>query len=161
MSREGRQNETFVSLDRVSEAVVVRPSNWRSDLFHYLTQNRDEFARRRPEHTWAQWAEAFERYGIRGNSTGPLTGRTLRQTWWRVRKFFGDPVADPILDAEKAKRKRRSPRKPTPPRPSVVLQPGEVAPGVRLVHAENSPEPKSQTVAVDPFADLRERMRKG
>jgi hypothetical protein len=107
----------------------------RSELFAWLSENRVEFAEHQSESSWAAWALALNRGGVSVKGGRPVTGRTLRQTWWRVRRHFGMPIREPILGAEKAKvQKRRSPRRATVRAPEPPLRPGEVAPGVRLAN---------------------------
>jgi hypothetical protein len=148
-----------MSVDQVSGSHSNDQVDVRSDLFRWMALHRVEFAAKRDQHTWAGWAEAFEKVGIKPRTSGAVLAKTVKQTWWRVRKYYDEPTGEPILDAEKAKvSRRRSPRKPSQPRPPVVLRPGEVAPGVRLVEVVKAPEPVKSAVE-DPFAALRERMR--
>jgi hypothetical protein len=59
---------------------------------------------------------------------------TVKRTWYEVRRYYGEPIGEPVLKAEKAKvQKRRKPRRPAARIVEPPLEPGEVAPGVRLV----------------------------
>jgi len=60
-----------------------------------MAANREMFAEQvdRHERTWAAWAQAFEQAGIRPNSGGPILPRTVRMTWYLVRRSHSMTVA--------------------------------------------------------------------
>jgi hypothetical protein len=121
------------NFDQILTLAADSAVDHRSGVFLWLSQNRVEFSEHQSEHTWAAWAQALTRAGVTVKGDRPVTGPTMRQAWWRVRRHFGEPVGEPILGAEKAKvQKRRKPRRPASRIAEPPLQPGEVAPGVRL-----------------------------
>lgn len=157
MARRRRDHLGGVTLDHVARSAIDHAQDQRSDLFVWLSQNRKEFAARRHEHTWAAWAQAFEERGIRTNAAGPVNARTVKLTWWKVRRLHGGPLGEPVLSAEKAKvRKRRSPRRVTVRAPEPPPGPGEVAAGVRLT--EQPPAPVAADN--DPIASIMAELRK-
>lgn len=107
----------------------------RSPLYRWMHARHDElldvFARPR----WEAVAEFFAGKGIKDGDGKPALPETVRATWYRVRQ-----------DVDTARRKKEG-------KPSRVLTPDEIAPGVRTI----TPQPDR----VKPRVDLRPAMPRG
>lgn len=126
---------------RVFDMAAKLPSeDVRSDLTRWLLNNAREFAaglakERLP--SWPRLARALFELGIVNRRGGPVSAGTLRAAWYRTRLFLverGDGEFVGFSAAPKARNRKRLPaRKARPVRVEHPLEPGEIAPGVRLV----------------------------
>lgn len=129
----------------IAALASLTPGTPRSELARFLRKNRAEFARKLGDGpvNWNEVAALLYEAGVRGRHQAgctdrPLTGEAVRRAWYRVRAI---PCPQ---------RPPKSPRYVHSP-----LQPGEIAPGVRLVEP---PAPAPAGSAQHMLAELQRQM---
>jgi hypothetical protein len=118
MGAMASQEDDEVLLERI--AAAAQSGKGRSPLYRWMWNHYERLAEVLDRPDWDAVAREFETAGIRATTGTALTGTTVRQTWWKVRRDKGAPPRKRSVDrGTTTSAPSPTPAPPTPrPKPS-------------------------------------------
>src|SRR5689334_13743385 len=131
-----------------------------SALYRWMRENHDDFAEllqgRRPN--WEKLTEVFRSLGFSDANANELQARTVRQTWWRVRRrYAADKVSKKPAPKSAAIPVVQVAEPVKPPAPSAPPVPVPPAPAATPASSDPT-DPERAKAAKEAFARMVEEM---